>query len=146
VNAIREGEARTRPVRDCLEALDAGNPVHSGEARYLSATDPAAAWNMKERRGKFGYFNNYLIDTYHAVIVDVEATPARLAQDIVATKAMLERVEETHYLSPERLAADRAYGTGHFSAGSLIARKSRIYLCWIDSIRRMVCCHGGLHF
>ncbi len=76
VNAIREGEARSRPVREYLEALDAGNPVHPSEARYLSPTDPAAAWIVKEGRGKFGYFNNYLIDTDHAVIVDVEATPA----------------------------------------------------------------------
>lgn len=69
-----------------------GNPVHSTEARYLSPTDPAAAWNVKEGRGKFGYFNNYLIDTDHPVIVDVEATPARLSQEIIATKVMLERL------------------------------------------------------
>jgi hypothetical protein len=49
---------------------------------------------MKEGRGKFGYFNNYLVNTDHAVIMDVEATPARLAQEIIATKAMLKRVEE----------------------------------------------------
>lgn len=122
VDAIRGGEARTRPVREYLEALDAGNPVHPCEARYLSPTDPAAAWNVKEGRGKFGYFNNYLIDTDHAVIVDVEATPARLAQEIIATKAMLERVEQTHHLRPEKLAADKAYGTGPF-LGWLSKRK-----------------------
>src|SRR5579863_4406799 len=70
--------------------------------------------DTKEGRGKFGYFNNYLVDTDHAVIVDVEATPARLAQEIIASKAMLERVEGTHGLKPERLAADKAYGTGPF--------------------------------
>jgi len=101
-------------VCEYLEALDSGNPVHPREARYLSPTDPAAAWNVKEGRGKFGYFNNYLIDTDHAVIVDVEATPARLSQEIIATKTMLERVEEAHHLRPERLAADKAYGTGPF--------------------------------
>jgi transposase len=122
VDAIRGGEARTRPVREYLEALDAGNPVHPIEARYLSQTDPAAAWNVKEGRGKFGYFNNYLVDTDHAVIVDVEATPARLAQEIIATKAMLERVEQTHHLRPEKLAADKAYGTGPF-LGWLSKRK-----------------------
>ncbi|MCU1225944.1 MAG: transposase domain protein [Edaphobacter sp.] len=77
---------------------------------------------MKEGRGKFGYFNNYLIDTDHAVIVDVEATPARLAQEIIATKVMLKRVEETHHIRPERLAADKAYGTGPF-LGWLSKRK-----------------------
>jgi len=122
VDAIRGGEARTRPVREYLEALDAGNPVHPSEAHYLSPTDPAAAWNVKEGRGKFGYFNNYLVDTDYAVIVDVEATPARLAQEIIATKTMLERVEEAHHLRPEKLAADKAYGTGPF-LGWLSKRK-----------------------
>jgi len=37
---------------------------------------------------KFGYFSNYLVDTDHAVIVEVEATPARIAQEIIATKAI----------------------------------------------------------
>ena len=57
-------------MREYLQALDAGKPAHEGGAKYLSPTDPAAAWNTKEGRGKFGYFNNYLVDTDHAVIVD----------------------------------------------------------------------------
>jgi transposase len=122
VDAIREGALQTRPVRDYLNALNADNPVHQGDARYLSPTDPAAAWNTKEGRGKFGYFSNYLVDTDHAVIVDVEATPARIAQEIIATKAMLGRVEQKHGIKPERLAADKAYGTGPF-LGWLSERK-----------------------
>jgi transposase len=116
IESIREGDTSARPVREYLQALDAGNPAHEGGAKYLSPTDPAAAWNTKEGRGKFGYFNNYLVDTDHAVIVDVEATPARIAQEIKATKAMLDRVEEKHGLRPDRLAADKAYGTGPFLA------------------------------
>jgi hypothetical protein len=116
VESIREGDTSARPVREYLQALDAGNPAHEGGAKYLSPTDPAAAWNTKEGRGKFGYFNNYLVDTDHAVIVDtdhavivdVEATPARIAQEIKATKAMLDRVEKEHGIRPERLAADKA--------------------------------------
>jgi hypothetical protein len=142
VDAIREGETKTRAVREYLKALDAGNPVHRSDARYLSPTDPAAAWNVKEGRGKFGYFNNYLIDTDHAVIVDVEATPARLAQEIVATKAMLERVEETHHLRPEKLAADRRTAQARSWAGCRNARSSRIFRSWIDSTRPTACCHA----
>ena len=114
VDAIRQTDNTSRPVREYLEALDSGNPVHPSEARYLSPTDPAAAWNVKEGRGKFGYFNNYLIDTEHAAIVDVEATPARLSQEIVASKTMLERVGKRLVLRPQTLAADKAYGTGPF--------------------------------
>ncbi|MBV9482935.1 MAG: transposase [Acidobacteria bacterium] len=131
LNAIRENESPARPVREYLEALDAGNPVHQGDARYLSPTDPAAAWNTKEGRGKFGYFNNYLVDTDHAVIVDVEATPARLAQEISASKTMLERVEQTHGLRPEQLAADKAYGTGSF-LGWLSERKITPHIPVLD--------------
>jgi len=117
VDAIRE-EANTsaRPVREYLAALEAGNPVHEGGAKYLSPTDPAAAWNTKEGRGRFGYFTNYMIDTAHAVIVDVEATPARMAQEIIAAKTMLERVASAHDIEPDVLAADKGYGTGPFLA------------------------------
>jgi transposase len=55
VEAIREeADTSARPVREYLEALDAGNPALEGGAKYLSPTDPAAAWNTKEGRGRFG--------------------------------------------------------------------------------------------
>jgi hypothetical protein len=116
VAPYRGGDTSARPVREYLQALDAGNPAHEGGAKYLSPTDPAAAWNTKEGRGRFGYFTNYMVDTAHAVIIDVEATPARMAQEIKATKAMLDRIEKRHGIKPERLAADTAYGTGPFLA------------------------------
>ena len=116
VEAIREGDKSARPVREYLAALDAGNPAHAGDAKYLSPTDPAAAWNTKEGPGRFAYFDNYMIDTAHGIIVDVEATPARTAQEVVAAKAMLERVTETHGITPDTIAADKCYGTGPFLA------------------------------
>jgi hypothetical protein len=122
VDAIREGGATTRPVREYLAALDAGNPVHPSNARYLSPTDPAAAWNMKEGRGKFGYFNNYLVDTGSCRDHGCRSHPARLAQEIIATEAMLKRVEEAQDIKPARLAADKPYGTGPFM-GWLSERK-----------------------
>jgi len=48
--------------------------------------------------------------------MDVEATPARLSQEIVAAKAMLERSAERHDFRPDALAADGSYGTGPFLA------------------------------
>src|SRR5277367_4892514 len=45
IDAIRvEADTSARPVREYLDALEAGNPVHEGGAKYLSPTDPAAAW------------------------------------------------------------------------------------------------------
>ena len=63
---------------------------------------------------QFGYGLNYLIDIENAVIVDVEATPARTYDEVAATKTMIERTEERSGLKPERLVADTAYGTGKF--------------------------------
>ncbi len=116
IEALRNANTTARPVREYLEALDAGNPAHEGQAKYLSPTDPAAAWNTKDGLGRFGYFTNYLIDTTYAVIVDVEATPARTAQEVAAAKTMLERVASVHHIAPDVLAADKRYGTGSFLA------------------------------
>ena len=45
----------------------------------ISPSDPASAWTAKANKGvQFGYGLNYLIDIEHAVIVDVEVTPARM--------------------------------------------------------------------
>jgi hypothetical protein len=55
-----------------------------------------------------------MIDIEYAVIVDVEATPARTYDEVAATRLMIERTEQTLGLKPDRLAADTAYGTGKF--------------------------------
>lgn len=95
---------------------------------------------MKEGRGKFGYFNGYLVDTDHAVIMDVEATPARLAQEIIATEAMLKRVEEAQDIKLARLAADKAYGRGTVPGLAIGAEDHPSYRCWIGNTRPTVCC------
>ena len=77
--------------------------------------DPCSTWTAKaNKRVQFGYGLNYLIDLEHAVIVDVEATPARTYDEVAATKTMIERTDDRFGLKPERLAADTAYGTGKF--------------------------------
>jgi hypothetical protein len=79
------------------------------------ASDPASAWTAKaNKRVQFGYGLNYLIDVEHAVIVDVEATPARTFDEVAATPVMIDRTERTFAFKPKRLIADTAYGTGRF--------------------------------
>jgi Transposase DDE domain len=81
----------------------------------ISPVDPCSAWTAKaNKRVQFGYGLNYLIDIENAVIVDVEATPARTYDEVAATKVMIKRTDERFGLKPERLAADTAYGTGKF--------------------------------
>ena len=70
----------------------------------ISPSDPASAWTAKaNKRVQFGYGLNYLIDVEHAVIVDVEATPARTFDEIAATPVMIDRTERTFDLKPKRL-------------------------------------------
>jgi hypothetical protein len=52
------------------------------------------------------------IDTQRAIILNVEATPARWTAEVAATKTMLERTQECFGLKPQRLAGDAAYGSG----------------------------------
>ncbi len=92
-------------------AADAGE-VHEGPQhkapKYLSETDPQSAWSIKDGPGRFSYETNYLIDTDHGIIMDVEATPARLSQEIVAAKKMLARTAKRHAFRPDALAADKS--------------------------------------
>ena len=50
-------------------------------------SDPCSAWTAKaNKRVQFGYGLNYLIDIENAVIVDVEATPARTYDEAACAK------------------------------------------------------------
>src|SRR5437899_2528849 len=90
--------------------------------KVISPSDPSSAWTAKaNKRVQFGYGLNYLIDVEHAVIIDVEPTPARTYDEVESTKVMLDRTEHRFNLKPKRLAADSAYGTGRF-LGWLVSR------------------------
>jgi transposase len=91
--------------------------------KVISPSDPASAWTAKaNKRVQFGYGLNYLIDVDNAVIIDVEATPARTYDEVAATKTMIDRTKQCFDLKPKRLIADTAYGTGKF-LGWLVKEK-----------------------
>ena len=121
-------------VRQYLAEIEAQNPVSeddgsddddaSGAGRSadgkaggtVSKSDPDATWAAKGGPAKFAYYDNYLIDNAHGVIVGVEATPARFSEEVRAARAMLERAESAFGLRPRTLGADKAYGSGAFLA------------------------------
>jgi transposase len=109
-------ERQTRAVAEFLGALDDEDPDADRKLpKAISPVDPCSAWTAKaNKRVQFGYGLNYLIDIKHAIIVDVEATPARGYDEVAATKIMIKRTEETQGLKPKRLVADTGYGTGKF--------------------------------
>jgi hypothetical protein len=107
-----------------------GNPP--SDPKFTSLTDPAAAWTNKgQMKAVFAYGTNYLIDTKKAVIVDVEATPARWSAEVAATKTMLTRTQECFGLTPQTLAADTAYGSG-LMLGWLMGRGIEPHIPIID--------------
>src|ERR1700736_5174872 len=59
----------------------------------------------------FAYAANYLIDTDHGVIVDVEATRAIRQAEVGAARTMLERTETRFGIKPVSLTADSADGS-----------------------------------
>jgi IS5 family transposase len=108
---------QTRAVAEYLAALDeAAEPNPERKVpKVISPSDPCSAWTAKaNKRVQFGYGLNYLIDIDNAIIVDVEATPARTYDEVAATKTMIDRTERRFALKPKRLAADTAYGIGKF--------------------------------
>ena len=108
-----DATVNTRAAREYLAALDPEPDPARKPPKVISLSDPCSAWTAKaNKRVLFGYGLNYLIDNEHAIIVDVEATPARTYDEVAATKTMLDRTKRRFALKPERLAGDTAYGTG----------------------------------
>jgi transposase len=109
-------ERQTRAVAEFLTALDDDELTADRKLpKVISPVDPCSAWTAKaNKRVQFGYGLNYLIDIENAVIVDVEATPARTYDEVAATKTMIKRTGKRVGLKPKYLAADTAYGTGKF--------------------------------
>ena len=107
-------ENAVRAAREYLSTLDdaafgAASPV---TPKFISRSDPAAQWTGAHKgHAFFAYSANYLIDTDHGVIVDVEATRAIRQAEVGAARTMLERTETRFGVKPDSLTADSAYGS-----------------------------------
>jgi transposase len=130
-------ERQTRAVAEFLGALDDDDPTADRKPpKVISLSDPCSAWTAKaNKRVQFGYGLNYLIDIENAVIVDVEATPARTYDEVAAARTMIERTEQRMGLKPQRIAADMAYGTGKFLGWLVGAGIAPQIPVWDKSIR-----------
>ena len=115
-----EAEAQVQQDGDSRGGGCDGTPAAKPDRKQpkvISPSDPSSAWTAKaNKRVQFGYGLNYLIDVEHAIIVDVEATPARTYDEVASTKTMIERTEQRLDLKPDWLAADTAYGIGKLLA------------------------------
>jgi transposase len=127
-----------RAVREYLETLDeaAFGAASEVQPKFTSHSDPASQWTAA-RKGPafFSYSDNYLIDTDHGVIVDVEATRSIRQAEVGSTKTMPNRVKAKFDLHPEWLIADTAYGTGPL-LGWLVDRKIATHIPVFDKAGR----------
>ena len=103
-----------RSVQEYLAVLDdaafgAASPV---TPKFISSSDPAAQWTGAHKgHAFFAYAANYLIDTDHGVILDVEATRAIRQAEVGASRTMIDRTEGRFGPKPDHLAADGVYGS-----------------------------------
>lgn len=85
--------------------------------KFISRADPAAQWTGAHKgHAFFAYATNYLIDTEHAIILDVEASRAIRQAEVGASRTMLDRTAERFGLKPQSLVADSAYGSAEYLA------------------------------
>ncbi|MDH4003162.1 MAG: transposase, partial [Xanthomonadales bacterium] len=83
-----------RAVREYIEALETDNAPTGQSTRKISPTDPAASYTAAPGGPAFfAYSTNYLIDTDHGIIMDVEPSTANRTPEADTTKTMIERVE-----------------------------------------------------
>jgi len=103
-----------RAIEEYLSVLDdaAFGAASEVTPKFISPSDPAARWTGAHGgQAFFGYSTNYLIDTDHAIIVDVEATTAIRQAEVLAAKRMIERSMQRFDLYPAKLMGDSAYGS-----------------------------------
>jgi len=103
----------SRAVDEYLAVLDdaAFGAATDLTPKFIAPADPTARW-IAPHRGPafFACSANYLIDTDHAIIVDVEATTAIRQAEVLAAQRMVERALDGFDLYPEKLTGDTAYG------------------------------------
>ncbi len=103
-----------RAVREYLDTLDdeAFGAATAAKPKFTAHADPASQWTAA-RKGPafFAYSDNYLIDTDHGVIVDVDASRSNKSAEVGTMRKMIDRTQARFGLKPDWLAADTAYGS-----------------------------------
>ncbi len=128
-----------RAVREYLDRLDeeAFGAASKVTPKFTAHADPASQWTAA-RKGPafFAYSDNYLIDTDHGIIVDVEATRSNKSAEVGALRRMIDRTTERFSLKPDWLAADTAYGSAENLAWLALQRKILPFIPVFDKSAR----------
>ena len=116
-DTLTDRERTSRAVREYFDVLDQEDADSGGwrkkPPKAISLTDPLACWVAKQKvRAFFAYDANYLIDNGLGIIVDAEGSCANRTEENRVALSMVERVADRFHITPKRLAADTAYGSG----------------------------------
>jgi transposase len=104
--AARVGDIDDAPraVQEYLDTLDdeAFGAATTTNPKFTVHADPASQWTAA-RKGPafFAYSTNYLIDTDHSIIVDVDASRSNRTAEVGAMRKMIDRTEERFGLKPD---------------------------------------------
>jgi len=101
-------------VREYLDTLDnaAFGAATEVPPKFSSHADPASQWTGAQKcPAFFAYADNYLINTDHAAILDVEATRAVRQAETGVARTMIDRTLARFGLYPGALVADTARGS-----------------------------------
>jgi transposase len=132
-------QATGRAVHEYLAVLDdaAFGAATEVTPKFISPADPAARWTGAHGgQAFFAYATNYLIDTDHAIIVDVEATTAIRQAEVLAARRMIERTTKSLALQPRRLLGDSAYGSAEMLAWLVSERAIEPHVTVFDKSTR----------
>ena len=129
--AARVADANDAPraVREYLDTLDddAFGAATTTKPKFTAHADPACQWTAA-RKGPtfFAYSTNYLIDTDHSIIVDVDASRSNRTAEVGAMRKMIDRTEALFGLKPDWIAAPSRQIAAQSPAGQWIRLTVRL--------------------
>ena len=132
-------EDASRAVREYLDVLDdvAFGAASETKPKFTAHADPASQWTAARKGPAFlAYSDNYLIDTDHGIILDVEATRSIRQAEVGAMRRMIDRTEERFGLRPEWVAADTAYGASENLVWLTLKRQILPFIPVFDNSKR----------
>lgn len=136
--AVKAADA-PRAVREYLDVLDdaAFGSASEVKPKFTAHADPASQWTAA-RKGPafFAYSDNYLIDTDHGIIMDVDASRSIRQAEVGAMRKMIDRTEERFGLKPDWVAADTAYGSSDNLVWLTLKRKILPFIPVFDHSKR----------
>jgi IS5 family transposase len=128
-----------RAVREYLDTLDdeAFGAATTAKPKFTAHADPASQWTAA-RKGPafFAYSDNYLIDTDHGIIMDVDASRSNKTAEVGAMRKMIDRTQERFGVKPDWIAADTAYGSADNLVWLALQRKILPFIPVFDKSAR----------